>query len=408
MMSTWRFLLAALVGLVPSSASPQSLRFFGNGVGDIDRVEIPLEAPNRPANIGAGDFTIDLWMKALPADYPPNPPACTEGVENWINGFILIDRDVFGAGDFGDHGISIYGGRIAFGVAVDDTASTICGTTNVVNGAWRHVAVTRNGTTGQLRIFVDGVLERTGSGPVGNASYRTGRSTAYPNSDPFLVFGAEKHDAGPAYPAYRGFLDEVRLSTSLRYTASFTPPGQPFTTDGFTAALYHFDEGTGTTVGDASGAAGGPSNGLMKIGGTPAGPLWSTDTPFASTQPPQGPFLFFAVAPCRSVDTRVAQGPALAANTPRTFAVSGTCGIPPTARAVSANVTVVLPAAAGNLRLWPAQLGPPPTSAINYAAGQTRANSLALGLSPVGAIAVRADQAAGTVHVILDVNGYFE
>ena len=57
-----RFLLAAAatLGLVPASANPQSLRFFGNGVGDIDRVKIPLEAPNRPANIGAGDFTIDL------------------------------------------------------------------------------------------------------------------------------------------------------------------------------------------------------------------------------------------------------------------------------------------------------------------------------------------------------------
>jgi len=391
-----------------NAAWPQSLRFFGNGVGDIDRVKIAIDAPNRPANVGAADFTIEFWMKAVAADYPATPPACTEGGENWINGYILLDRDVFGAGDFGDFGISIYGGRVAFGVAVGGPADTICGTTSVVTGVWRHVAATRNGATGQLRILVDGALERTGGGPPGTASYRNGRATSYPNSDPFLVLGAEKHDAGPAYPSYRGFLDEVRLSTSIRYPAPFAPPSQPFATDAATAALYHFDEGTGTTLGDASGAAGGPSNGVVRVGGSPVGPVWSADTPFLSTQPPQGPFRFFTVAPCRSVDTRAAQAPGLGANTPRIFALAGTCGIPTTARALSANVTVVVPAAAGNLRLWPAQLSPPPASAVNYAAGQTRANSLALGLSPTGAISVRADQASGSVHFILDVNGYFE
>jgi hypothetical protein len=31
-----------------------------------------------------------------------------------------------------------------------------------------------------------------------------------------------------------------------------------------------------------------------------------------------------------------------------------------------------------------------------------------VGLSPAGALAVRCAQAAGSVHVILDVTGYFE
>ena len=122
-----------------------------------------------------------------------------------------------------------------------------------------------------------------------------------------------------------------------------------------------------------------------------------------------GPTLLLVVSASCSVNAASAQSlRALAANTPRTFAIAGTCGIPGTARAVSANVTVVVPGAAGNLRLWPAQLSPPPASAINFSAGQTRANGVALGLSPTGAISVRADQAGGSVHFILDVNGYFE
>ena len=47
-----------------------------------------------------------------------------------------------------------------------------------------------------------------GSGPTGDVSYRDGRSTTSPD-DPFLVIGAEKHDAGAAFPSYHGWIDEV-------------------------------------------------------------------------------------------------------------------------------------------------------------------------------------------------------
>jgi hypothetical protein len=86
--------------------------------------------------------------------------------------------------------------------------------------------------------------------------------------------------------------------------------------------------------------------------------------------------------------------------------VAGRCAIPAGAKAVSANVTVTGPTSSGNLRLHPP--GPLPlVSAVNYAAGQTRANSAVAGLGQ-GELAVRCDQAAGSVHFILDVNGYFE
>ena len=50
----------------------------------------------------------------------------------------------------------------------------------------------------------------------------------------------------------------------------------------------------------------------------------------------------------------------------------------------------------------------PLVSAINYGAGQTRANNAIAPLSADGRLAVRCVQATGGVHVILDVNGYFE
>jgi hypothetical protein len=69
----------------------------------------------------------------------------------------------------------------------------------------------------------------------------------------------------------------------------------------------------------------------------------------------------------------------------RVFRVFGLCGIPATARAVSA------------------------ATAISFPAGRTRANNAIIGLSSdgQGAFAVFSE-AAGTVHLIVDLNGYFE
>ena len=38
-----------------------------------------------------------------------------------------------------------------------------------------------------------------------------------------------------------GLVDEVRVSTGLRYTSNFTPQTTPFENDATTVALYHFD-----------------------------------------------------------------------------------------------------------------------------------------------------------------------
>jgi uncharacterized repeat protein (TIGR01451 family) len=78
---------------------------------------------------------------------------------------------------------------------------------------------------------------------------------------------------------------------------------------------------------------------------------------------------FYTVMPCRVVDTRNAGGPALAAGVARTFPISGTCGVPSTAWAVSLNVTVTQPTAAGNVRLFPGSTPPPPTSTLKLRCG---------------------------------------
>jgi hypothetical protein len=81
--------------------------------------------------------------------------------------------------------------------------------------------------------------------------------------------------------------------------------------------------------------------------------------------------------------------------------------VPPTALALSINVTVVQPAAAGDLRFFPADLPVPLTSVVNFRGGQTRTNNAIIGLSGAGALTVQND-ATGTVHLVIDVNGYFQ
>ena len=121
---------------------------------------------------------------------------------------------------------------------------------------------------------------------------------------------------------------------------------------------------------------------------------------------------YYTVTPCRVLDTRNPTGPlggpAMVANADRAFTVTGQCGIPATARAISANVTITQPSSVGDLRLSAAGGVLSLTSSINYRAGQTRANAAVIPLGAAGALSVHCDQPSGTVQFIIDVNGYFQ
>jgi hypothetical protein len=118
---------------------------------------------------------------------------------------------------------------------------------------------------------------------------------------------------------------------------------------------------------------------------------------------------FYTLTPCCVADTRAPDGPyggpALSAGVERVFVITDQCGIPETARAVSFNVTVTQAGAQGHVLLYPAGVSPPLVSAINFRAGQTRANNAIVPLGTGGALAVLS---AAPTHLILDVNGYFQ
>jgi hypothetical protein len=88
--------------------------------------------------------------------------------------------------------------------------------------------------------------------------------------------------------------------------------------------------------------------------------------------------------------------------------VTGTCGVPAGALALSLNVTVTSATSAGDLKVYASGTSLPVATSISYHAVQSRANNDVAAPSASGNLAVATTQPSGTVQVILDVNGYFK
>lgn len=132
-----------------------------------------------------------------------------------------------------------------------------------------------------------------------------------------------------------------------------------------------------------------------------------------------GPFRFYALTPCRVVDTRNPNGPTggpvLNHNTSRSFPMQGQCGVPAGAKAVALNVTITQPNSNGYLTLYPSGGAQPIVSNINFVANESALANGAIvplaaaapDLSVFAAAPFPPAGQTGRVHVILDVTGYF-
>jgi hypothetical protein len=113
--------------------------------------------------------------------------------------------------------------------------------------------------------------------------------------------------------------------------------------------------------------------------------------------------LFVVLAPARVLDTRSTApiGPAAT----NEFMVAGNGGVPLAgAGAVVMNVTVADPTADGFLTVFPTGGATPPSSNLNFVAGQTVPNLVMVGL---GSGNVSAFNLRGFTQVIYDVAGWF-
>lgn len=174
-----------------------------NGCLSFNGVNSFVQISNRVWN----DFTISFWVKTTQTGDGPQ----------WYNGAGLVDGDVpFNNNDFGT---ALVGGKFAFGVGNPDT--TVLSAATINNGAWHHVAATRQLATGALNVYVDGAPSGGGTG---------NRNTL--NAPTRLLFG----DSASGGPFFNGSLDEIKIfdraltaaEVTALYSSTITiPPDAP-------------------------------------------------------------------------------------------------------------------------------------------------------------------------------------
>ena len=136
--------------------------------------------------------------------------------------------------------------------------------------AWHHLASSYGG--GSFRLYVDGTLvgSMDSTEPVANP-----QSTLYLGATARHERAFDSAGGTLYWPPIDGFIAEVRLSSSNRYAADFTPEKR-LKADAATLALWHLDEGVGTIAGDS---------GPAQMNGTITGATWA----LAPTRTSAGP-----------------------------------------------------------------------------------------------------------------------
>ncbi len=118
--------------------------------------------------------------------------------------------------------------------------------------------------------------------------------------------------------------------------------------------------------------------------------------------------VYSPLSPARVLDTRAGVGAragTVGGEEVVTLTVHGAGGVPTSARTVLLNVTATEPSQSTHITVYPADRQPPDTSVLNVAKGRTVANLVLAKLTRDGKVALR--NAAGAVHLIADVRGYY-
>ncbi len=170
----------------------------------------------------ASNYTIEAWIFITSwKDY--------QRIANrWDHWEFYLRDDPNGNGS-GQLGFRVYNGSWHLYYSNDDA---------VPLNQWAHVAVIRNTSSGGIKFYVNGIDESAGN--------YNGYSMPGNSSDDNLYIG----ETGNGSNNFEGKIDEVRLKNVAEnpnnLQSKTTDP--PYTSDGNTAALFHFDENSGTTT----------------------------------------------------------------------------------------------------------------------------------------------------------------
>jgi hypothetical protein len=140
-----------------------------------------------------GDFTIEYFLRYNSVTVGGHVGQHTSANEYWV---------IYRTGTPTLRLNAVTGGASVIDVTGSWTPST---------ATWYHVAVTRSGN--DFRLFVDGT----------QVGVTTTDASPFPNIAAALQFGNHTETGG-----LNGWLDEIRVSNTARYTANFTAPTAPF------------------------------------------------------------------------------------------------------------------------------------------------------------------------------------
>jgi hypothetical protein len=150
-------------------------------------------------------------------------------------------------------------GKFAFGVGNPDTNVQSAG--SITNGQWTHVAATRDMTTGDITVIINGVMDGT----------KTTTQKSSLTAPATITLGADTIDSH----YFNGLIDELRLWNVVRTPADIMGTMHQRLTGNEPGLVgyYRFDEGTGTTAQDRS-----ATHGNVTLTSTDAGtpPTWVT------------------------------------------------------------------------------------------------------------------------------------
>ena len=323
----------------------------------------------------------------------PSAPVGPIGVDTEANGNFLVGQGPAGVGRYSPSGSPLtgYSGgnlQLTSDVAVAANGDIYAADAGFMLGGTSKIVRIDPGTGNQTVV--------TSGGPLDSGGFPLALVVDDANGDVYVAHGDPSSAGGSVFKVTSaGVVTTVSSGGLINGPAGITfgGPNELIVSSQQSGAIVRVDKTTGAQT--------------LLLSGAPLSKPWGVRR--IDAIPGQD---YYTLAPCRVIDTRNPTGPlggpALAFQVDRTFTVTGTCGIPADAKAISLNIAVTGPTNAGNLRLHPGGTAVPLVSSINFKAGQTRSNNAVVPLSALGQLGAFLDQAAGTAHLIIDVNGYFK
>ena len=227
------------------SSGPKSFSFTRAYVGNTSSTASKISVNG---NFLTDNFTLQTWIKTNQVGY---------GSAHYTTMYIMASECGGGANDWG-LGVNS-GGKLAFGAGPNDATFATGDSVNTNN--WVNVAATREKSTGQIKLYINGVLKTTGTGNTGNSL------TCSADGKTWIGNGQD----APAY-SFGGNISSVLAYTSVLSAADILA--------NYNATVNTFYPVTYTITYNANGATSGsvPANGSYTSGGAAASVAGNTGT----------------------------------------------------------------------------------------------------------------------------------